>query len=60
MRDIKWVLIIEKEVRILYSTTDQKLTVQAVYRRLAKNRYHMRAAAGKGILVTVRIPSSLH
>ncbi|PLB43130.1 meiotic recombination protein spo11 [Aspergillus steynii IBT 23096] len=34
---VKWVLIIEKE---------------AVYRRLARNDYHIRAAAGEGILIT--------
>ncbi|THC92669.1 hypothetical protein EYZ11_007840 [Aspergillus tanneri] len=35
--DVKWILILEKE---------------AVYRRLARNGYHTKAAAGKGILIT--------
>ncbi|KAI2821009.1 hypothetical protein CBS63078_1710 [Aspergillus niger] len=37
LKDVAWVLVLEKE---------------AVYRRLASSNYHIRSAAGKGVLVT--------
>lgn len=54
---IRWVLIIEKEVRgaqkQCLQPDSQFHYLQAVFHRLARISYHTRALAGEGLMVTV-------
>ena len=62
MFDVRWILVIEKEVRPAHMFDIlQAHFSQATFRTLATNKYWKDSLAGKGILVTVEpSPSSLH
>lgn len=56
----RWVLVIEKEVRMIlfrqrfvHEVSTLNLLIQAVFHRLVRNDYHNKAVVGQGILITV-------
>jgi meiotic recombination protein SPO11 len=55
--DVRWILIIEKEVHLNAFHLYLSDIPQATFRTLATNQYWKGSIAGKGILITVRSPS---